>query len=186
VIVRRKKVELRSCNELSPEQTSLFLALGVCAAAVGGRTVAKEIVDVTLFFSKPINVMHPATAAQWNHRPSRQHRNLLLKLALMGQSPWELRFSLSHFLARRTSSKATGPETTTRSACRNARFVIRVRLSATAAAASRRTMSIMTGSRSVAVAARIAERPSLSCRCFLSLTRITACWHAVRHCGGAW
>jgi hypothetical protein len=38
---------------------------------------------------------------------------------------------------------------------------------------------------SVAVAAQFAGRPSLSSQCFLSLTRITACWRGVRHCDGA-
>jgi hypothetical protein len=47
-------------------------------------------------------------------------------------------------------------------------------------------MSITIGLGSVAVAAPLAGRPSPSSHCFLSLTRITVCWHAVRHCGGAW
>ena len=44
-------------------------------------------------------------------------------------------------------------------------------------------MSITTGLGSGAVAATVAGRPSPSCRCFLSLTRTTACWLAVRRCG---
>ena len=101
------------------------------------------------------------------------------------QSPNELRFCLSHFLPRSTSLKRTGPETATRPSCGDARLVNAIRSSATGAAASRRTTSIMIGLRSVAVAALVAERPSLSSRCFLSLTRITACWRAVMRCGGA-
>jgi hypothetical protein len=37
----------------------------------------------------------------------------------------------------------------------------------------------MIGLRSIAVAARCVERPSLSYHCFLSRIRITACWRAV-------
>ena len=100
------------------------------------------------------------------------------------QSPNELRFCLSHFLRCRTSLKLIGPETATRS-CGDALHVNGIRSSATAAAASRRTMSITIGLASVAVAARFAGRPSLSYHCFLSLTRITVYWRAVRHCDGA-
>lgn len=101
-----------------------------------------------------------------------------------GQSPDELRFFLSHFLRRRTSLKRIGPETAT-SSCGAALHVNGIRSSATAAAASRHTMSITIGLASVAVAAQFAGRLSLSSLCFLCLTRITACWHAVRHCDGA-
>jgi len=102
-----------------------------------------------------------------------------------GRAPHERRFFLSHFPLRRTSSKPTGPETAIRSSCGDARFVNAIRSSATDAAASRPTMSITTGSGSGAVAAPIAGRPSPSCPCFLSLTRTTACWLAVRPCDGA-
>jgi hypothetical protein len=101
------------------------------------------------------------------------------------QSPNELRFCLSHFLPRSTSLRQTGRETATRPSCDDARLVNTIRSSATDAAASRRTMSIMIGLGSVAVAAWIAARLSLSSPCFLSLTPTTACWRAVRHCGGA-
>ena len=80
--------------------------------------------------------------------------------------------------------KLIGPETATRS-YGDALHVNGIRSSATAAAASRHTMSIMIGLASVAVAAQFAGRLSLSSHCFLSLTRITACWRAVRHCDGA-
>ena len=101
-----------------------------------------------------------------------------------GQSSNELRFSLSHVLPHRTSLKLTGPEAATRPSCGDALHVNGIRSSATDAAASRRTMSITIGLGSVAVAAPVARRPSLSSRCFLSLTPITACWRAVRRCGG--
>jgi len=81
--------------------------------------------------------------------------------------------------------KQIGPETATRPSCGDARLVNAIRSSATGAAAGRRTTSIMIGLRSVAVAALVAGRPSLSSRCFLSITRITACWRAVMRCGGA-
>ena len=100
------------------------------------------------------------------------------------QSPNALRFSLSHFLPRRTSLKQTGPGTATRLSCGDALRVNGIRSSATDAAASRHTMSITIGLRSVAVAAPVAGRLLLSFRCFLSPTRITACWRAVRRCGG--
>jgi hypothetical protein len=50
-----------------------------------------------------------------------------------------------------------------------------IRSSATDVAASRRTISIMIGLRSIAVAAPLAGRPSLFYPCFLSRIRITAC-----------
>ena len=100
------------------------------------------------------------------------------------QSPDALRFSLSHFLPRRTSWKRTGPETATRSSCGDALHVNGIRSSATDAAASRRTMSTTIGLGSAVVAAPVAGRPLLSFRCFLSPTRITACWRAVRRCVG--
>jgi hypothetical protein len=55
--------------------------------------------------------------------------------------------------------------------------------SATDAAASRRTISIMIGLRSIAVAATVAGRPSLFYHCFLSRIRITACWRDVMRSG---
>jgi hypothetical protein len=41
----------------------------------------------------------------------------------------------------------------------------------------------MIGFRSIAVAARCVERLSLSCHCFLSRIRITACWRVAVRCG---
>ena len=70
--------------------------------------------------------------------------------------------------------------------CGDALIAATIRSSVTDAVASRRTMNITTGLRSGAVFATVAGRHLRSCRCFLSLTRITACWLVVRHCGGAW
>jgi hypothetical protein len=55
-------------------------------------------------------------------------------------------------------------------------------LSVMADAANRLTMSITTGSGSIAAGVPIAGRPSPSFRCSLFLTRITAYWRAARHC----
>src|SRR5947208_13373068 len=82
---------------------------------------------------------------------------------------------LSHFLSRRTSVKRIGPRAAPKSSCGDAPLVNAIRLSAMDTAANRRTMNTMIGSRSGAVAATVAERPSPSCRCFLSLTPSTAC-----------
>ena len=100
------------------------------------------------------------------------------------QSPNDLRFCLSHFPSRRTSSKRIGRRTAPKSSCGDARFVSAIRSSATDAAASKRMMNTTIGSGFGAVAVPVAERPSPSYRCFLSLTRSTACWFAVRHCVG--
>ena len=96
--------------------------------------------------------------------------------------PHRLRLSLSHFLCHRTSLKRSGRRTATKS-CGDARYVNGSRSSATDAAASRRTISIMIGLRFAAVAARCVERPSLSCHCFLSRIRITACCRVGMRCG---
>ena len=96
--------------------------------------------------------------------------------------PHRLRFSLSHFLGRRTSWKLSGRRTATRS-CGDALYVSGNRSSATDAAASRHTISIMIGLRSVAVAAPLAGRPSLFYHCLLSPIRTTACWRVVMCCG---
>ncbi len=102
-----------------------------------------------------------------------------------GQSSNELRFCLSHFPSRRTSSKRSGPRVAPKLSCGDAPLVNAIPSSAMDAAASRPMMSITTGLASVAVTAPVAGRPSPSCRGFRSLTRITACWLAVRRCGGA-
>jgi len=96
--------------------------------------------------------------------------------------PHRLRFSLSHFPCRGTSLKLSGRGTATRS-CGDALYVNGSRSSATDAAASRRTISIMIGLRSIVVAAPLAGRPSLFYHCFLSRTRITACWRVAMRCG---
>ena len=96
--------------------------------------------------------------------------------------PHRLRFSLSHFLRRRASWKLSGRRTAARS-CGDAQYVNGSRSSATDGAASRRTIGIMIGFRSIAVAVRSVERLSLSCHCFLSRIRITACWRVVMRSG---
>ena len=97
-----------------------------------------------------------------------------------GGSPPEQRFSLSHFLPRRTSSKPTGLATARTSCCGDARFVNAIRSSATVAGASRRTMNITTGLGSAAAFVLVAGRPSPFCRRFPFLTPTTACWLAPR------
>ena len=96
--------------------------------------------------------------------------------------PHRLRFTLSHFLRRRTSWKLSGKRIATRS-CGDALYVNRSRSSATDGAASRRTISIMIGLRFVAVAVRCVERLSLSCHWLLSRIRNTACWRVVMRSG---
>ena len=86
---------------------------------------------------------------------------------------------------RWTSLQPTGQKTATGSFYASVRFVNEIRLSVTAVAASRLTMSITTGSGFIADAVPIAGRPSPSFRCSLFLTRITACWRAARHCSCA-
>ena len=103
----------------------------------------------------------------------------------VGQSSNELRFCLSHFPHRRTSSKRIGRQAAPRLSCEDVRDVKLIRSSATDAAASKRMMGITIGLTFVAAAAPVAREPSPSCRCFLPLTRTTVCWHAARHCGGA-
>jgi len=75
----------------------------------------------------------------------------------MGQSSHEVRFSLSQFPSRRTSSKPVGLQAVPRLFCGNAPFVNAIPSSVTDAAASKHTMSITTGLASVAVAAPVAE-----------------------------
>ena len=101
-----------------------------------------------------------------------------------GQSPYEPRFFLSHFLPRRTSSKPIGLETATRSSCGDARFANGIRSLATDGGASRRTMNITTGLGSDAAFALVAGRASLCFPCSLSLIPTTACWPARRRSAG--
>jgi hypothetical protein len=96
-----------------------------------------------------------------------------------------LRSSLSPCRSRWSGLLPAGPKTATRTSYADARFANRTRSSATAVAASSRTMSIMIGSGSVGAAVSDAEGHLPSCQCFLFLTRITACWRAARHCCGA-
>jgi len=93
-----------------------------------------------------------------------------------------LRSSLSQFRSRRSGLLPAGPKTRTRSSYAGARSVKRIRLLATGAAANRRTTSITIGSGFAVAVVEAAGRRSHSFRCFLSLTRITAFWHAARRC----
>ncbi len=125
-------------------------------------------------------MLYPLTAIGFEEKELRSDQDLGRSMSVA--EPHRLRFSLSHFPGRRTSLKVSGRRTATRS-CGDALYVNRSRSSATDAAASRRMISIMIGLRSIAVAARCVERPSLSCHCFLSRIRITACWRAVMRSG---
>ena len=100
-----------------------------------------------------------------------------------GQSPYEPRFFLSHFLPRRTSSKPTGLVMSRTSCCGDARFANAIRSSGTVAGASRRTMSITIGLGSDAAFAPLAGRASLCFPCSLSLIPTTACWPVRRRFG---
>jgi hypothetical protein len=102
-----------------------------------------------------------------------------------GQSLDELRFFLSHFPPRRTSSKPTGPRSAPTLSCGDVLCVRAIQSSAMGAAASRRTINITTGLGSGAATVLVATRPSLSSRPFLSLTRTIACWLVAKPCGGA-
>ena len=101
-----------------------------------------------------------------------------------GQDPYEPRFSLSHFLPRRTSSNPIGLATARTSCCGDARCANVIRSSATVVGASRRTMNITTGLGSDADFVLVAGRPSPCFPCFLCLTPTTACWLAARRYGG--
>ena len=92
-----------------------------------------------------------------------------------GQSPYEPRFFLSHFLPRRTRSNPTGRARPRTSCCGDARFANGIPLLATVAGASRRTMNSMTGLGSDADFALVAARPSPCFPCFLCLTPTTVC-----------
>jgi len=92
---------------------------------------------------------------------------------------------LSHPLTRRASWSLIGPWSAPTSSCGDAPFVSAVRSLATDDAASRRTTSITTGFRSVAVTAVVAGRRSPFCPRFPYLTPTTACWLGLRPCGGA-
>ena len=98
-----------------------------------------------------------------------------------GQSLDELRFFLSHFLPRRTSSKPTGPRSAPTLSYGDVLSVSAIQSSAMGDAASRRTTNITTGSGSGGVAVLIAGTPSPFCRCFLCLTPCASpnadrCW----------
>jgi hypothetical protein len=101
------------------------------------------------------------------------------------RNPCEIRSSLSQFPLGRTVLRPTGQTAATRSFYADARFVSGIRSLVTDGVASRPTTSITTGFGSIAAAAPVVGRPSLSFRCFLFPIRITACWRAARRCGGA-
>ena len=98
------------------------------------------------------------------------------------RNPCEVRSSLSQSPSRCTSLQPAGQKTATGSFYASVRFVNEIRLSVMADAANRLTMSITTGSGSIAAAVPLAGRPSPSFRCSLFLTLITAYWPAARHC----
>ena len=104
------------------------------------------------------------------------------QVAARAESPL-LRFSLSHFPPGSSTWNLPGRPIVPAAFRADARCAIATSLSATAADASRLTMSIMTGFRSGAASVTVVARPLPSCRLFLFPTHTTACWLAVRHCG---
>lgn len=94
---------------------------------------------------------------------------------------------MSQCRSRWSGLLSAGPKTRTRLFYADARFANRIRLLAMGDGASRRTTRITIGSGFAGAAVSDAERPSPFCRCFLSPTRITVCWHAARHyCIALW
>ena len=89
---------------------------------------------------------------------------------------------MSQFRSRWSGLLPVGPKTRTRSSYADARFVNKIRLLVMVDVASRHTTSITIGSGFGGAAVFVAEGPSPFCLCFLCPTRITACWHAARHC----
>ena len=103
-----------------------------------------------------------------------------------GQSPYEVRFFLSHFLPCQTRSKPIGLATARRSCCGDVPFANAIPSSVTVVGASRHMMNITTGLGSGAGFAKVVERPSPCFPCFPFLTPTTACWLAAKHCGDVW
>ncbi len=101
------------------------------------------------------------------------------------EAPVRQRSSLSQSPRRWMSLPPSGRKARTESSYADARSANGIRSLATGVAASRRTMSITTGSGFAGAAAEAAGRHSPSFRCSLFLTRSTACWPAVRHCDSA-
>ena len=101
------------------------------------------------------------------------------------KAPFEITILFIPVLAGPEQRLSAGPTTATRSSYAIARSVSVTRLLGTVVAASRRTTSITTGSGSVEAGARTVRRHSPFFRCFLFLTRTSACGHAVRRCGAA-
>lgn len=97
-----------------------------------------------------------------------------------GEAP-SLRFCLSHFRPRNTTSKPIGPRLARKSFSAGARSVPRTPSSATAAAASRRMMNTTIGLGFAAASAIGAARLSPSCRPSRLLTAITVSSPAASH-----
>ena len=101
------------------------------------------------------------------------------------RSPFEVTILFVQHRPGRSSLLRAGPTTATRSSYACVRSVSVIRLLGTVIAASRRTTSITTGLGFGVAAVSSAGGPSPSCRCFHSLTPITAWWRAATHCCGA-
>ena len=99
-----------------------------------------------------------------------------------GEAPL-LRFCLSPFRPRSTTSKPIGPRWMRNSSCADARFVCEIPSSAMAAAANRLMMNTMIGSGFGAAFAIAAARRSRSCRPFLRPTVTTASSPVVKRYG---
>ena len=110
------------------------------------------------------------------------HRLSILSMVSGRAKPSSLRFCLSHFRRRNTTSQSIGPRPALKSSCATARFVPRTPPSVMAAAANRRMMNSMIGSEFAAASVTGATRRSLSCRPFLLPTAITVSSPGARRC----
>ena len=115
-------------------------------------------------------------------------RALLRDQILAGHTTAEpplLRFCLSHFRPRSTTSKPIGPRPAWKPFCAAARYVPKTPSSAMAVAANRHTMNTTIGSGFGAAVAGLATRHSPSCRPSLLPTAITVSSPAARRCSAA-